>query len=139
MEAFLTIDATDTNISSALAQIGRRYLEITLAPDVIGIYRLMLAEGARVPELARTFYRRGPDRLTDHLATIFERWRKRGLVTLDDPALLARQFLDAAGSDLQLRAVAGLAPEHLAAIVDRHVQLAAKIFSDAIMQQGGQR
>lgn len=138
MQAFLTIDATDADIPTALAQIGRRYLEITLAPDVVGIYRLVLAEGARVPEIAHAFYRRGPDRLTDHLAEIFQRWQTRGLVKLDDPALMASQFLDAAGSDLQLRAVAGVAPDKLPAVIDRRVQHAAQVFSKALMQPDGQ-
>ncbi len=133
MKAFLTIDAKNTDVPNSLAQIARRYLEITLAPDVTGIYRLMLAEGGRIPELARTFYRLGRDRLIDHMAGIFDRWRARGLIEVEDPALMAGQFLDAAASDLQLRAVAGLSSDDRAAVVERNVQHAVKIFSSALI------
>ncbi|MDR3516141.1 MAG: TetR/AcrR family transcriptional regulator C-terminal domain-containing protein [Azospirillaceae bacterium] len=134
MEAFLTIDVTGVGIPNALTQIARRYLEITLAPDVMGIFRLILAEGIRFPAHARTFFRLGPDRNCAHLAGILRTWQRRGLITVDDPEITAAQFLGAVAGELHLRAVAGVPPADLATAIDDNIQNAVRIFGNAIRQ-----
>ena len=47
------IDHVD--VRTTLIEIGRRYMRVAMSPDAIGLYRLILAEGVRFPQLARTF------------------------------------------------------------------------------------
>jgi len=149
LDAFQAIDVpTDADVPAALAQIGRQYLEIALAPDAVALCRLIMAEGVRFPELAETYYRRGLDRIVTHVAGIFATWHSRGFVTMGDPALTAAQFLDAVGGGLIQRVVAGLPPDdwnadvpgrppsnpspsELGVAVERRIRNAVEIFGNA--------
>ena len=103
-----------------------------MAPDAVGLWRLIIAEGTRFPELARTFYQLGPDRTYAQLAGMLSVWRKRGLIRLDDPQRAAVQFFDFVGGDLHRRAMAGILPKNLRAEIQRSIDHAVQIFWNGI-------
>jgi AcrR family transcriptional regulator len=120
------------DVRSTLTEIGRRYMKVAMSPDAIGLYRLILAEGLRFPELARTFYRIGPERVSERVASLLRAWRRQRLITVDDAYLAAVQFLDAVRGELHLRAVAGVPPDDLVDAIERNVDHAVHIFWNAI-------
>jgi AcrR family transcriptional regulator len=124
------IDHVD--VRTTLTEIGRRYMRVAMSPDAIGLYRLILAEGVRFPELARTFYRIGPERVSERVASLLRAWRRHRLITVDDAYLAAVQFLDAVRGELHLRAVAGVPPDNLADAIERNVHHAVHIFWNGI-------
>jgi AcrR family transcriptional regulator len=128
------IDHVD--VRTTLSEIGRRYMSVATSPDAIGLYRLILAEGIRFPELARTFYRIGPERVSERVASLLRAWRRNRLITVDDAYLAAMQFLDAIRGELHLRAVAGLPPDDLAEAIERNVHHAVHIFWNGIKTEG---
>jgi AcrR family transcriptional regulator len=132
LSAFGDPEVVDRDVLSALGHIAQRYMEVVMAPDVVGFYRLIIAEGARFPELARTFYRLGPDRTNAHLAGMLSVWRERGLVRLDDPQLAAVQFFDSVSGDLHRRAMAGIIPRNLRAAIQRSIDHAVRVFWNGI-------
>jgi hypothetical protein len=103
-------------------------MEVVMAPDAVGLWRLIIAEGTRFPELARTFYQLGPDRTHAHLAGMLSVWRERGLIRLDDPQRAAVQFFDSVGGDLHRRAMAGITPKNLRDAIQRSVDHAVQVF-----------
>jgi AcrR family transcriptional regulator len=132
LSAFGDPEVVDHDVLSALGHIAQRYMEVVMAPDVVGFYRLIIAEGARFPELARTFHRLGPDRTNAHLAGMLSVWRDRGLVSLDDPQLAAVQFFHSVSGDLHLRAMAGIIPKNLRAAIQRSIDRAVDVFWNGI-------
>ncbi|SDR64147.1 transcriptional regulator, TetR family [Rhizobiales bacterium GAS113] len=136
LSAFGDPEVVGSDVLCALAHIARRYMEVVLAPDAVGLYRLIIAEGVRFPELTRTFYRLGPDRANAHLAGILSVWRERGLVRLDDPQLAAVQFFDAVSGDLHRRAMAGIIPKNIRAAIQRRVDNAVQVFWNGIRVDG---
>ena len=132
LSAFGDPEVVDHDVLSALGHIAQRYMEVVMAPDVVGFYRLIIAEGARFPELARTFHRLGPDRTNAHLAGMLSVWRERGLVRLDDPQLAAVQFFDSVSGDLHRRAMAGIIPRNLRAAIQRSIDHAVRVFWNGI-------
>ena len=132
LTAFGDPEVVDADIPSALAHIARRYMEVVMAPDAVGLYRLIIAEGVRFPELARTFYRLGPDRTHAHLAGMLSAWRERGLIRLDDPQLAAVQFFDSVSGDLHRRAMAGIIPKNPRAAIQRSIDHAVKVFWNGV-------
>jgi AcrR family transcriptional regulator len=136
LSAFGDPEVVDSDVPSALTHIARRYMEVAMAPDAIGLYRLIIAEGVRFPELARTFHRLGPDRTTAHLAFMLSVWRERGLVRLDDPQLAAVQFFDLVSGDLHRRAMAGIIPRNLRAAIRRRIDNALQVFWNGIRVDG---
>jgi AcrR family transcriptional regulator len=132
LAAFGDPEVVGSDVPAALAHIARRYMEVVMAPDAVGFYRLIIAEGVRFPELARTFYRFGPDRTNAHLADMLSVWREQGLVRLDDPQLAAVQFFDAVCGDLHRRVMAGLIPKNLRAAIQRSIDHAVQVFWNGI-------
>ena len=124
------IDHVD--VRTTLTEIGRSYMRVAMSPDAIGLYRLILAEGVRFPELARTFYRIGPERVSERVASLLRAWRRPRLITVDDAYLAAVQFLDAVRGELHLRVVAGVSPDNLADAIERNVHHAVHIVWNGI-------
>src|ERR1700687_4162904 len=132
LSAFGDPEVAGSDVLSALAHIARRYMEVVMAPDAVGFHRLIIAEGIRFPELARTFYRLGPDRTYAHLAGMLSVWRERGLIRLDDPQLTAVQSFDSVSGDLHRRAMAGIIPKNVRAAIQRSIDHAVKVFWNGV-------
>jgi len=132
LSAFGDPEVAGSDVLSALAHIARRYMEVVMAPDAVGFYRLIVAEGVRFPELTRTFFQLGPDRTNAHLAGMLSAWRERGLIRLDDPQLAAVQFFDSVSGDLHRRAMAGIIPKNVRAAIQRSIDHAVKVFWNGV-------
>lgn len=88
----------DGNLEETLTRFGRAVLETVVSPEVMSLYRLVVAEAGRFPELGEFYYRKGPGRaelrLTEYLAGEME----AGRVQRGDPGVVARHFLQACQS-----------------------------------------
>jgi AcrR family transcriptional regulator len=136
LSAFDDPEVVHSDVLSALAHIARRYMEVVMAQDAVGLYRLIIAEGVRFPELARTFHRLGPDRTIAHLAGMLSVWRDRGLIRVDAPQLAAVQFFDLVSGDLHRRAMAGIIPKNVRAAIRRRIDDAIQVFWNGIRVDG---
>jgi len=132
LSAFGDPEVVDSDVLSALTHIAQRYMEVVMAPDAVGFYRLIIAEGVRFPELTRTFHQTGPDRTNAHLAGMLSDWCERGLIRLDDPQLAAVQFFDLVSGDLHRRAMAGIIPRNPRAAIQRSIDNAVQVFWNGI-------
>jgi TetR/AcrR family transcriptional regulator, mexJK operon transcriptional repressor len=83
---------TVEELARELRVIARRFVATLIRPEVIQIRRLVIAEADRFPELGRTFYERGPERVAASLVPWFLRLARRGLLVFDDPDLAVRHF-----------------------------------------------
>ncbi len=133
--ADLAIEEAD--VRTALAIIARQYMDLVMSPDAIGLYRLILAEGSRFPDLVKNFYRVGPDRVTTQIAEVLRAWAKDGQIRVDDPVRIATQFLDVVRGELHLRVVAGLPPDDLPHAVEENVLHAVELFWRALQPRDG--
>lgn len=92
-------------LAATLSAFARTYLDVLLEPHSLALYRMVMAEGARFPDLGRVFLDQGPGRVAAQLADYLH---QRGLGTRAVPvALLAREFLSLVRADLHLRALLG--------------------------------
>jgi TetR/AcrR family transcriptional regulator, mexJK operon transcriptional repressor len=87
----LTLGDTD-DLERELTALASRLMAAVMAPDVLALRRLVIAEADRFPQLGRTYYERGPGRTAAALAPHFGRLAERGLLRLDDPLGAALQF-----------------------------------------------
>lgn len=79
-------------MSSYLENYARRQLDVVLDERVLAIRRLVIAEATRFPQLAETFWQRGPSRAIEEMTSRFARFAGAGLLTVPDPAASARAF-----------------------------------------------
>lgn len=104
-----------------LVEVGIRFLETVTTPDALGVYRLVVAEGVFMRELAERFWEVGPGHTRALLAGYFEEQTRRGTLRLQDPEQAASQFLGMLLGNLQLQCLVGLrevpGPEEIEALV----------------------
>ncbi|HEX6510802.1 MAG TPA: TetR/AcrR family transcriptional regulator [Chloroflexota bacterium] len=97
-----TVDAFVATVSDVLVktehlehdlqQLARIYIKTVMQPRVVQLRRLLIAQASRFPDLGRSYYERGPERVTAALAARFEELAARGLLLLDNPLLAAQHF-----------------------------------------------
>lgn len=80
------------DIEKDLRRFARQHIADVTQPHLIQLRRIVIAEADRFPELARTWYARGPDRAHAVLADHFRVLGGRGLLRVDDPLLAAQHF-----------------------------------------------
>lgn len=83
-------DAPDAR--TALTRIGRAVAGFLLAPRTMAIYRTIVAEGPRFPELARGYYDNGPRSFKRLLGSYLAEMTERGQLRVDNPRLAADLF-----------------------------------------------
>lgn len=80
------------DLPADLRAYARAYLSAIMQPDLIRLRRVVIGEAERFPELAETWYARGPAAAYDRFAQWFEVLRARGLLRVDDAHLAAQHF-----------------------------------------------
>jgi AcrR family transcriptional regulator len=90
---------------AVLLAFGRAFMAGLMEPSGLALYRVLVGEAARFPELAEAVYRSGPAVAADQLAKHLRRWMVERRIRLADPDLAARQFLEMIKGDLHFRAL----------------------------------
>lgn len=81
------------DMQEALTRIARSIENFLLAPRTLGIYRVIIAEGPRFPELAQAFVDNGPLPFLKLLTEFFAGANARGLLRVPNPRLAAHQLV----------------------------------------------
>ena len=97
--------------AETLKEVARRFLAAILAPGSTALFRVLLAECGRFPELAETFYRAGPEIAVTNLSGFLKEMDKAGKIATNDPVASARQFFALLRGDLYMRRLLDLAKE----------------------------
>jgi AcrR family transcriptional regulator len=92
----------------ALKEVGTRYLAIVTSPACLSLYRLVVAEMPRIPEVAQQFWKLGPGRSRSILAEFFDRQIERGLLLMPDSLAGAGYFLEMLAGTVRLQCLIGL-------------------------------
>lgn len=120
----------DQPLADILEDFGRRTLQLLMAPDVIALFRVVIAESAHFPDLGRTFYQTGPERHQTRLAELLTEAARRGLLAVSEPRSAAAEFIALLRTDLHLRVILGLQTPD-AAQLDRVAAQATRVFLNA--------
>lgn len=118
-------DAPD--MRTALTRIGRSIAGFLMAPRTMAIYRVIVAEGPRFPELARRYYETGPRTFKRLLTEYLTNAAERGLLKIDNPRLASEQFCHLVRGPLYMQVLLDLKddPDSLSAdtVIDGAVQV----------------
>jgi TetR/AcrR family transcriptional repressor of mexJK operon len=101
---------SDASLFDAMLPMAIRWLSFLLRERSLGMYRVVVAEGARFPELARAFHENGPRATRQWLTGWLAAQAARGLLQAPDPALAADQCLALLRSEMFLQATLGIGP-----------------------------
>lgn len=111
--------------ADALAELARRFLAAVLSPPNMALFRVIVAESGRFPEVAEAFYRAGPAVAADELAGHLAALDRAGSLCVPDPAASAKLFFAMLRGDLYIRRLLDLAaapsPAEIEALVHQAV------------------
>jgi AcrR family transcriptional regulator len=109
-----------------LVEIGIRFVKMVLAPDALGLYRLVVAEGPSMRDLSEQFWNVGPARTITAFESYFAEQTRRGVLYLADPNQAARQFQGTLLGSFHMQCLLGIrelpSPEEIKAFVKAAVE-----------------
>lgn len=91
-----------------LQRIGRAFLDLLFAAGSLQLYRVVVAEAERSPELGQVFFRIGPDEGAGTLAAYLTEIDRRGILRVPDARLAAEQFFGMVLGHLHLKLLLGV-------------------------------
>jgi AcrR family transcriptional regulator len=115
---------------ATLLDFGMRGLTNVMSPTTIAFYRLVVAEGARFPDLAQAFFAAGPGRASAGLAKALREFDRKGELEVADCQRAAEHFIGMLRDDLHLKVVLGLRPPPGPREIEETVRHAVDIFLD---------
>jgi TetR/AcrR family transcriptional repressor of mexJK operon len=118
----------DGDPADVLAGIGKRMLQMMLSDVGLAIYRVVIAEAAKFPDLARGFFDAGPARAIGFMADWLAEETRRGRLSVADPAFAAEQFFNLCQTRLVLRRKLEMLPDPPAGEIERVVAASIAMF-----------
>ncbi|MFB6723482.1 TetR/AcrR family transcriptional regulator C-terminal domain-containing protein [Kribbella sp. NPDC056345] len=81
------------DLAAGLTVLGRRYVDLLTDPRMVALFRIVIAEAPRFPELGQTQFRLGKAPFFDSVRRYLEAEHAAGGVQVADPTMAASQFL----------------------------------------------
>lgn len=113
-----------------LLEVGIRYLEAITTPDALGMYRLAVAEGVFMKELAERFWESGPGRSRAVMAWYFEQQAARGTLRIADARRAAHHFWGMMMGNFHMQCLLGLRPAPNRTEIEAYARAAVTMFLD---------
>lgn len=125
--------AGDESPKEALRSYLGRVARFVLAPRQAALYRLVIAESLRTPELAHAFYQEGPCKVRSVLEGWLARQHDNGVLYVTDPQRDAGMVCSMVIAELQMRLLVGgmNAPDE--ALIDSTVDRAVDLFLEGAL------
>jgi AcrR family transcriptional regulator len=117
-----------------LGTLGRRFVELMISPVGRTIYRVVISEVTRFPELAHAFFEAGPARAIQQLSDWLAEETRRGRLVVPDPDFAAEQFFTLCQARLVLRQKLALldapAPREVKFVVGAAVAMFLRFYAE---------
>jgi TetR/AcrR family transcriptional repressor of mexJK operon len=94
----------------ALTVIAQRLTELMMSPEALALYRVVVTEAFRAPDLARAFYETGPAQGKANIAAVLKLLEQKGQLAVPDPARATDQFIGMLRAECYHRVLLGLPP-----------------------------
>jgi TetR/AcrR family transcriptional regulator, mexJK operon transcriptional repressor len=109
LASFESLDLTRLDPKAGLTTIGKQFLRAISDPYGRSMFRAMVAEAERFPQLAAAFFQAGPEAVILLVRRSIEHWQARGLLRRGNAEALAIQFLGLMMGNFHLKSLLGIA------------------------------
>lgn len=116
------------NLHEALTVAATRMVKFFMSDVGMQVYRIVVAESQRFPEIGREFYETGPARVREILKVFLQKGIDAGKLQVDDLDLAADQFPELCKAGMHLKMALGLRETPTDAEIDRVVAGAVDMF-----------
>jgi len=117
-----------SDIEGALREAMIAVGELILDGAVIGLLRMIVAEGDKFPEISDTFYNKAIKRSESTLANWLKAQAERGLIAIDNPTEAAGMLLGMLAFQPQRAVIFGRTPAPSREVLERRARAVAKLF-----------
>jgi AcrR family transcriptional regulator len=104
-----------------LSDLGVRFLSLVTAPQAVALFRTVVAEAQRFPELGKTFFSSGPQRWLATIAPYLEAQHRQGRLRVPDAQAAASNLLYMLKDPLHMRCILGVQDRVSEAEIRAHV------------------
>jgi TetR/AcrR family transcriptional regulator, mexJK operon transcriptional repressor len=125
------------DITRSLTTLARAYLNLIVSPMGLALYRVIVAETPRFPELGRTFFAAGPEVVAGIVGQFLERAAARGQIDVQAVGYTtaAKLFIGIVRGEAQLECLTHPDARPSAAQIDRWVEAAVHTFVSAFVKR----
>lgn len=123
----------DREIEEALGEIGRNFLGLILSAPAVAIFRVVMAESARFPDLGRIFFNSGPNQMRQSLSSYLAKASARGRLEIVDPWRAAEHFIGMLQTPVHFSVLFGVKDHFARDELDRIVADAVEAFLRAYL------
>jgi AcrR family transcriptional regulator len=124
--------AAHAPLREGLKRIGEAFLFRQLEADALDVFRLMVAQAKKFPELAETWGKRAPEAVRRALADYLVDRAKAGEIKISNPDVAAAVFFDLVRARIQFRALLIPSYQPTETEVRETVDRAVKVFLGGI-------
>jgi AcrR family transcriptional regulator len=118
----------DGRIEDDLRDFGRHYLDILLRPERLALFRLVIGESGRVPEVGDIFYRAGPRAIFQRVADMLRTAAAHGQIKITDAEATAHFFIDALRGHIHMQVLLNPTRRPTPQEIERHVDFVVETF-----------
>lgn len=130
-------DMREADVAAVLRSVGSNFLGLLLRPQTLAIFRVVVAEAPRFPNLGRVFFESGPRRVLERVEGFIRVAADKGQLGVADPHRAAEHFLGLLKGELHMKMVLGLTEEVSPQEFDATVDAAVSAFLQAYAPRGG--
>lgn len=116
------------DVRDVMRETAGKMVRFFMSPVGLQVYRIVVGESQRFPEVGREFYNCGPAQVRTLLAKFLERAVEDGKLAIDDVELAADQFPELCKAGLHMELVLGLRDSFTDAEIDRVIDGAVDVF-----------
>lgn len=120
--------AADRPPTEVLSAIAEEMLDMLFDGEFVGLFRIVLSQSARHPELGQQFYLSGPAQAQAKMAAYLTKLGATGQIAIDDPLSASRLFYQIVAGELKTRLMFGMPLNLKPSDRARHVEFSVKAF-----------
>ena len=125
----VNIDETVEGLTEdGLTRLGCRFVRAVTDSETVAVYRVVVSQGHRIPEIAELFMASGPTFHAQKMTELFRRGFDSGDLRVGTPEQMARMFFGIILGNLNLRQTTGLPPDWKEEEIEPYVRLAVRVF-----------
>jgi TetR/AcrR family transcriptional regulator, mexJK operon transcriptional repressor len=129
-------DADDLELAEALSEIGRNFLSLILSPQAIAIFRVVIGETARFPDLGRIFFESGLNQMRATLSAFLGKAAECGRLDIEEPLRAAEHLIGMLQTPVHLHVLFGVKNGFTEEEVNKVVKDAVETFLRAYLPRG---
>lgn len=119
------------DISAGMRLIARHYIDFVTSENALNIFRIVISEARRFPELGKAFYRSGPELSIVRMSQLLELAVSHNLLQVENIPLAAAQFMELCRAEIFYRCAFGVIEQPSEAEKDQVAKSAVEVFLSA--------